>query len=271
MATGISRPATPPPDEAPFRLESTRSQTVPIPNKHIPFCPPGPPVLDVATPSTPPDTPPSKDLAISGTSVLQSLHAFHRVVEDPPVYLIDGDVLEEAVEEVATRPVPDTSDVFPWLHGLHAENHMQLAFFAVRRANQREPPRCFRNLMIVKAGGDLSTARLKGAISPNEILSPAPRAESVFLDADPREGFSVRNFQIQIAKMATMSDIVIYRDNSVETAEAAALATRISSAQRNWKIKCGLEDGTTAPAYDTFILEGMWSDSCPFASLKISF
>ena len=259
MATAITHPATPPPDETSFRLESPRSLILPVPNKHIPFCPTGPSVADAAGPSTPPDTPPSKDSAISRTSVLQALSSSRRVVHDPPVYSIDGDGLEEAIEAIASEPVADTADVFPWLHGLHEENQMQIAFFAARRRSQREPPRCVRSLMIVKAGGDLSRRRLKGAVSPDEILSSTSQPDIQFLDADPREGFSVRNFQIQIAKAATVSDIIVYRDGSADLEDMFTLATKLAFAQRNWRVKCKVEDDVTMPAYNVFVLEGKLS------------
>jgi dual specificity MAP kinase phosphatase len=114
----------------------------------------------------------------------------------------------------------------------------------------------------VKAGGDLSHSRLKGAIAPEELLRPAQHsrskhahAEPEFIDADPKEGFSVRNFQIQACKMATVSDIVVYGDGQTPREEVARLAKRIAKAQTAWQLKMEGPDGG-ARLFNTFILSG---------------
>ena len=106
---------------------------------------------------------------------------------------------------MATQPLPHPEQVFPWMHGLHAENQIQLAFFASRRKSVRKVPRCLRGLSIVKTGGNLQTSKLKGAIAPDELLAPAPRDSPTFIECDPKDGFSVRNFQIQACKLAMVS------------------------------------------------------------------
>lgn len=75
-------------------------------------------------------------------------------------------------------------------------------------------------------------SRLKGAISADEFLDSRAKNNPVFLDVDPKDGFSVRNFQIQAAKMAMVSDIVIYRSEDVTNDEFHGLAKSISKAQR---------------------------------------
>ena len=114
----------------------------------------------------------------------------------------------------------------------------------------------------MKAGGDLSHSKLKGAVAPEEILAPLQAGRDKkneeladFLDADPRDGFSVRNFQIQAAKMASISDVIVYQDSRTPREEAERLAKRIARAQTGWQRKTdGLFPGPRQ--YNTFVLSG---------------
>lgn len=135
---------------------------------------------------------------------------------------------------------------------------MQLAFFAARRKTQRSPPKCFRGITIVKAGSDLSRSRLRGAVGADEILdySWASQDATSFLEADPREGFSVRNFQIQVAKMATVSDIVVYGDDETRREKVHDLAKQLARAQANKRAELEKIVDGYVPAYNTFVLEG---------------
>jgi dual specificity MAP kinase phosphatase len=113
----------------------------------------------------------------------------------------------------------------------------------------------------VKAGGDLSHSKVKGAIAPEEILRPLQAArdkrcdEWEFLDIDPRDGFSVRNFQIQACKMATVSDIVVYRDQETSYDEAIDLARRIARAQGAWQKRME-GSGAGSRLFNTFVVTG---------------
>lgn len=106
----------------------------------------------------------------------------------------------------------------------------------------RQMPNCLRGITVVKADGDLSVARLKGAIAPNELLRPDSEGE--FVEVDPREGFSVRNFQIQAAKTAVTSDIIVYGEDA---SLVRKLGWEIASAQSKWRKK-----HDSAPKYHTF-------------------
>ena len=255
------QPPTPPPDAPHLSLQTARPSSAPIPNKHIPFCPPGPlPEPPIHEPNTPPDTPPSKNVPPRTFSTLYPPSTFPKVISSPTVYSINGASLANALVQIAGQPLPDPKHAFPWLHGLHEENSMQLAFFTARRRIQRYAPKCFRGIVIVKAGGDLSKARLKGAISADELLDFKKGQDTTFLDADPREGFCVRNFQIQTAKMATVSDIVIYGDQSAEKEEVHDLAKKFAIAQNTWRLQSGFANDEDAPTYNTFVLSGTASD-----------
>jgi len=190
-------------------------------------------------------------------------NGFDKVIHDPPVYSISAATLSDAIHHLATQPLPSPQQVFPWLHGLHAENQLQLAFFLARKKASRRIPKCIRGLTIVKAGGDLTHSKLTGAIDPEEILLTPGRVgkdkkvddAGEFLDIDPRDGFNVRNFQIQACKMATVSDVVVYGDDHTPRQEVEWLARRIARAQAAWQKKV---DGShaTSRLFNTFVLSG---------------
>lgn len=258
MAATVARKEVP----SPLSINtSTRGTPSTVPNKHLPYCSPGP------RPSprqldTPPASPPVTAHLIETTSLTFPVDAYERLCNDLAVFGITAAKLEAALEYLATQPLPSTKQVFPWMHGLHNDNHLQLAFFTARKKSLRRTPRCIRGITIVKAGGVLTHSKLKGAVAPDEVLQccTAPREDACdscgeFHDIDPRDGFSVRNFQIQACKMATVSDIVVYGDAKSSPAEVMRLARRVSRAQELWL------DKMNGPAkgerlFNTFVLTG---------------
>lgn len=206
-------------------------------------------------PETPPASPPNADGAIEASyPTYPPTKCCIPYSDDPPLFTISAHHMAQAIEHMATRPLPNPEQVFPWLHGLHADNHIQLAFFTNRRKSARRVPRCLRGLTIVKTSGDLSKSKLKGAVAPDELLSPAPDANT-FLECDPKEGFSVRNFQIQACKLATVSDIIVYGDDKTSPSETIALARRLSKAQRLVESRNGFPYGF----FNTFMLSDPFS------------
>lgn len=106
----------------------------------------------------------------------------------------------------------------------------------------------------------MSHSRLKGAIAPDELLKSAQstrgkKIEPEFLDVDPKEGFSVRNFQIQTCKMATVSDVVVYGDCQTPREEVARVAKKIAKAQTAWQLRMEGPDAG-ARLFNTFIMSG---------------
>ncbi|KXJ89652.1 dual specificity phosphatase [Microdochium bolleyi] len=232
---------SPPPSQA-----SAGMGTGPVPNKHIPFCPPGP--VPTQDRNTPPPSPARDDVCEARPSLLFPPDNYTRLARDDlAIYSISAKELAAAVNYAATQPLPEPSQLFPWLHGLHPSNHIQQAFFVARRRVLRKTPTCFRGLTVVKADGDLSRARLKGAVSPQELLKGGSVGE--FLDIDPKDGFSVRNFQIQTVKSALLSDIVIYGDDA---SKVKAIGWEIASAQDKWRQEHE-HQGSEVPIFNTFI------------------
>lgn len=238
------RHSTPPPSIASALTVNRRSS--PVPNKHLPACPTGP------SPSEPvrPESPVLRTTDGQPSSILYPPDGFARIScpPSPTIYGIDAETLSAALDHQASQPLPDPSQMYPWLHGLHPDNRVQLAFFSNRKRAQRKPPKCWRSITVVKLGNDLTKARIKGAVCANEVISPSSR----FLMADPPEGFSVRNFQIQTAKIAALSDIVVYAEDEASKPELFALAENFAMAQQAWRLKH--DPLQERPTYNTFVL-----------------
>lgn len=78
-----------------------------------------------------------------------------------------------------------------------------------------------------------------------------------FLEIDPRDGFSVRNFQIQACKMATVSDIVVYGDERTPREEVEKTARRMAKAQTAWQKRFeGPASAEGERLFNTFIVTG---------------
>ncbi|KAG4032932.1 hypothetical protein MFRU_006g03900 [Monilinia fructicola] len=259
ISTGHTRSSSPPhshPLTPTLSLDSINTSAafpIPIPNKHLPVCPTGP--VPSEKPDTPPNSPPAKEPSLSQPSILYPpVNYKSRCLDTSIIYEIDAAGVAAALEHLAAQPLPDPSQVFPWFHGLHPCNHIQQAFFIQRRRTLRRTPKCIRGITIVKAGGDLTCSRLKGAITPDEFLQFGTKTE--FQEVDPKEGFSVRNFQIQPAKSAMVSDIIVYGEDPLMVEE---LAREIAAAQQLVR-EAHVNQGHELSQYNTFICTSPFSD-----------
>ncbi|KAF7862000.1 hypothetical protein EAF04_007880 [Stromatinia cepivora] len=234
-------------------INTSAAFPIPIPNKHLPVCPTGP--APAEKPDTPPHSPPTKELSLPQRSLLYPpVNYKSRYIDSSIIYEIDAAGVAAALEHLASQPLPDPSQVFPWFHGLHPCNHIQQAFFIQRRRTLRRTPKCIRGITIVKAGGDLNCSRLKGAITPDEFLKFGTTTE--FQEVDPRDGFSVRNFHIQAAKSAMVSDIIVYGDDSLIVEK---LAREIAAAQQIVR-ETHVNQGHELSQYNTFICTSNFSE-----------
>lgn len=233
------------------RPPSTPSSHAAVPNKHIPVCPPGP--VPQEEPTTPPPSPGSEDDRLQ-RSLLSPPDKFTRLDAGRlSLYTISHDDVSAALDHMSRQPMPDPQQVFPWFHGLHPHNQIQQAFFIPRKRVLRRTPPCLRGITVVKANSDLTKARLKGAIAPHEFMEPGRSAQ--FLEVDPRDGFSVRNFQIQAAKAAMTSDIIVYGDDE---AVVHKLGWDVAAAQQKWREKHEMQRHPL-PTYHTFICTDSFS------------
>lgn len=250
------RSKTPPQIDGTITLNIPRTST-PIPNKHIPYCPPGP--APSAQVTTPPSSPPQKNATFKTTSFLHPPHHHKKLLKSPPIYGLDCDGLAQALKHASEQELPEPSSVFPWLHGLHPNNQTQLHFFVAKKKSLRRTPRCIRGITIIKAGGDLSRARIKGAVAPDEVLNLSDESGKGFIDCDPQEGFSVRNFHIQAAKMAQVSDLIVYGDDKTDHRIIKSVAERAAQVQRRWKKDLEAQ-GHLPETFHTFVLTTPFED-----------
>ncbi|KAI0394564.1 hypothetical protein F5Y17DRAFT_246281 [Xylariaceae sp. FL0594] len=247
----------------------------PIPNKRIPSCPTGTPRARNTPPPSPGREEDGDEEGEGEGEEVESYNDRHRRRRrrlspspspsslHPPergrgvqcgghtIYSIDAAAVADAVYHTATQPLPEPSKVFPWFHGLHPDNSVQQYFFTGIHQMKMRPrmcksPHCLRGLTIVKADGNLAECRLKGAIAPQEILQPGSDGE--FVETDPRDGFSVRNFHIQVAKTAVTSDIVVYGDDQAAVRD---VASKVAAAQAKWREKQRAQ-WSEIPEYNTF-------------------
>lgn len=231
-------------------LESIAPAHAAVPNKHIPICPAGSAPSeseDTKTPLSPFPSEQDEQESLPG-SLLYPPHGLSHISSGPlKLFEVGAADVAAAIDHISRQPLPDPSLVFPWFHGLHPQNHIQQAFFIARRRALRRTPSCFRGVTVVKADGNLTQSRLKGAIAPQEFL--ATDVEPEFIDVDPKDGFCVRNFQIQAAKSAMVSDIIIYGDDPVVVRK---LAWDTAAAQLRWREKHQTQCHSL-PEYNTFI------------------
>ncbi|KAK3387578.1 hypothetical protein B0H63DRAFT_493769 [Podospora didyma] len=249
-SAGVSASSPP----TPILLDTVNAQLpVPVPNKHIPECPPGP--LPHDEPNTPPPSP-GKEEDQTHRSLLYPPDAFPCIKSGQlSLHRIDAADVVAAIDHLSQQPLPDPSQVFPWLHGLHSGNLDQMNLLVARRRALKRTPVCLRGITIVKADGDLNVSRLKGAIAPHEFLKLGG-ATPDFLDLEAREGYSVRNFQIQAVKLAMTSDIVVYGEDD---ASVRKLAWDIAGVQQRWREKHEIQRHQL-PIYNTFICVGPFTD-----------
>ncbi|KHN97837.1 uncharacterized protein MAM_04226 [Metarhizium album ARSEF 1941] len=250
----IDGPITPPHslEDVNRQVQSQRCPA-PLPNKHIPVCPTGPPKADDT--NTPPVSPKGSVEALSQQSLLFPPDHYVRMEADNLcIFELDACQVGRAIDFASRQPLPSPEVMFPWLHGLHPKNHLQQAFFMGPKRSARNPPTCSRGILLVKANGDLSTARLKGAVAPDEFLQPGPCPR--FIEPDPEEGFSVRNFQIQTAKAALVSDVIVYGETPAENKKVAWEVAAAQLLQR--QSQSGQRGHITE--YNTFICTSPFSD-----------
>lgn len=183
-----------------------------------------------------------------------------------PVLMITADQLCSIMDWHYKHALPECEEVFPWLHGVHSENHTQREFlsslkdFTSVHRNQFDSlthqriPSATRGFMPVRScalAGDYykKSGVLKGSVDPQDILCTLDISKAVlmnlltnlldelnlnddmtlstlfddcselgllplFRNLDPQRGISLRNFHIQVAKMAQISDFAVYCFNN---------------------------------------------------------
>lgn len=188
------------------------------------------------------------------------------LLTNPPVYGVSASTLAAAIDHHYSTPLPDIDAIFPWSHGIHESNLHQRAFFDFARQQDRDYPQAdtpitledldpglgavptvCRGLLLVKVGPKTPEGTLIGTLYPQEILAKSdtdPDAEQdmlspstylpQFLSLDPTTGISLRNFSIQLAKWATVSDICLYVADERHREHMLHFAHLLSTAQHHF-------------------------------------
>lgn len=243
--------STPPKSQSPITGQFA-SSPVAIPNKHL-ASPLSPLPVGQTPPVTPPQSPPSQEVQCTMSSRLYPPDNYPLIQDSPPLRAIDAAGVAATINHIATQPLPNADDVFPWAHGAHPENHLQIEFFNARKKAVKKVPTCVRFVTIVKVGGDLNSCKLKGAVIPEDVLQTGGQPR--FVNLDPQNGFCVRNFHIQVGKFATLSDIIVYGGNDTGIEEVEEVAERISAAQIHFRQNSELK----LPVYNTFVVTDPFS------------
>ncbi|KAK9376853.1 uncharacterized protein V1513DRAFT_218184 [Lipomyces chichibuensis] len=181
-------------------------------------------------------------------SLLNPAEQYPAISTSPPVRGLRASQLADALSYAAHQPLPHAQHVFPWLHGLHPENELQLTFLDPSLSHVKGCPSTFRNITLVKLGS-LGSCKLQGTVSHKEFLPDVSSGQEGFLNLDPVRGVGLRNFDIQVAKIATLSDIVVYSKKGQPTDGLLGLAKRISQAQLYHR---SITPG--CPEFNTFIV-----------------
>ncbi|RCK65504.1 Dual specificity protein phosphatase PPS1 [Candida viswanathii] len=242
-------------------------------------------------------------------------------VTNVPIKSLTIDQLNRIFDWYFNSGLPNTKEMFPWLHGLHKFNFAQKSFFLHQQqqlqrrlgetvtTNLSDPmnneifidynlsrPNDIRFLMCVGDGN--SPMGLHNTVQITEILTKIDVSKSeikdiirkiwsadddgavtddtlvdllvsdclklnvlpIFLNLDPERGISLRNFQIQVAKLSTCSDFVIYGTNQDKLESIARiiwLAQRYEHQQRKLEMQeLGVdEENANLPTYSIFILK----------------
>lgn len=210
------------------------------------------------------------------------------------------------------QPLPNTTDMFPWLHGLNKDNFAQKQFFLYQQHQLQESnifsqftldkPKNIRFLMCINMKEDpkkdinnnilygstpssfTPLLSIKNTIKSNEVLQQINVSKievrnmiqnllddmfnieddaitdmftkdcikvnflPVFLNLDPDRGVSLRNFHIQVSKLSTCSDFIVYGAHQTTTLSYTRV---LWLAQQFEAFKEGI-----SPQYNVFVFDG---------------
>ncbi|KAL1918033.1 uncharacterized protein VTP21DRAFT_3299 [Calcarisporiella thermophila] len=214
-------------------------------------------------------TPQSAETA--GTEFSVDLSRCELICDNPSIYGVTASYYFEIQDLYHRTPLPNDI-LFPWLHGVDGKNYHQNLFFNVTKV---EIPQ-HRGLTVVHGGDDVRRCSIVGSVLPGEILAsataatPPPSVDAVSSNADEQQPtdqrnfvqsenseplINLRNFKIQVAKYALISDIVVYGENGVDE-KVLEIAKQISWAQQALRA-----DPSTRPKleYHTFVITDPFS------------
>ncbi|CAG8591254.1 1243_t:CDS:2 [Ambispora gerdemannii] len=203
-----------------------------------------------ASPFTPPLSPPTHlpSSPLAARSPSPSVYdAFPLVCEDPPIRALTSSQYYLINEAYYTNPLPNDI-LFPWLHGVDGTNHQQNMFFNVKNCKVPE----HRGLTIVQAEENSLKSQLVGSVYPSDILNHPPNEDENafrgFLNIQEEDAINLRNFKIQVAKYATLSDVVVYGEHGLND-QVLQIAKQVAWAQQVMR-----EERPNGIEYETFVI-----------------
>ncbi|KAI9321737.1 hypothetical protein BX666DRAFT_2073950 [Dichotomocladium elegans] len=177
--------------------------------------------------------------------------------QDPPIYWITMDQYVAMRDKYRSTPLPSSSTMFPWLHGVDGQSNQQNLYFGVRRCLA---PR-HRDVMLIH-DGSTSTTWLRDAVGADQILHPS---EDMFLaTSSSNSSIQLRNFHLQVPRYATLCDLVVYGThdtlvlaNRLARAQAVLRSARIAAIEKTIKSagKRAAKDANDLQ-YNVFIIKG---------------
>ncbi|CAI5760355.1 unnamed protein product [Candida verbasci] len=233
-------------------------------------------------------------LNIINRNILDSSSAFHKSL--PTYFAKETSNLQLPMKEINLKQLnlifdyyfnsrlPETNDMFPWLHGLHKDNFAQKSFFLMQQQQRQQhlqnnntsnydvfsdyslsKPNNVKFLMCVTDETlpinlrntvklseilqkiDVSRLEIKNIIKEMFYTLHSNNSELIdlltldciklnvlpkFLNLDPDRGISLRNFHIQVAKLSTCSDFIIYGEdyNKIESMARILYLAQINEA-----------------------------------------
>ncbi|KAF0530561.1 Dual specificity protein phosphatase PPS1 [Gigaspora margarita] len=203
------------------------------------------------TPPLSPLSPPSSSPATIRSPSPIEFDAFPQVNEEPPIRALTASQYYLIHETYYSTPLPN--DLFPWLHGIDGTNPIQNSFFGLKL--QEECPVPIHRGVIVVQAEEMARSQLVGSVLPTDILdygNPDDPEDDCsargFLKIMDSEGINLRNFKIQVAKYATISDIIVYGENGLNE-NVLNIAKQMAWAQKKFK-----EENSNILEYEVFVI-----------------
>lgn len=163
--------------------------------------------------STPP-LPPLKEGGEDNTFSLFDIPESLLTHKKDNLYTITAENYYKIQNDYKAFPLPNDI-LFPWLHGVDGTNNQQNLFFGVRRSLVPN----YRGLLLVHCNELETASRLVESVLPFQVVLE----EGQFIK-NTEVAINLRNFQNQIARFATICDIVLYGQHASSVAENVANA-----------------------------------------------
>ncbi|ORY05000.1 DSPc-domain-containing protein [Basidiobolus meristosporus CBS 931.73] len=188
--------------------------------------------------------------------------------EEPPVRKISAAEFVTFHKAYNAQPLP-VHTLFPWLHAIDLTDYEKGKLF---KLSQPDLP-YYKGLVLLHSSKEATKCRLSGSVFFEEIITSTPTTTGqppVWSFLPPQSlvtndgALNLRNFASQIARYASISDIVVY---STEGDDAALeMAQKVSLAQMNIAQARKASQGYNGITYNTYVVVGMQIN--PFSKIE---